>query len=145
MKGMAGNASKVAGMLARGIRSKFEATRGQVANVAPKDTINADDIQLPACQARFRNQDPEAAVRRVIASEILEGRGKTSTIPTKAVKLSWKEICPSTLGSIPTITAALSAREGRALRGLPKAKAAKNTDPMIPARNTETGKPLTRT
>ena len=62
-----------------------------------------------------------------------------------AVKLSWKEICPRTLGSILTITAALNAKEGRALRGLPKAKAAKNTDSMMPARNTETGIPLTRT
>ena len=72
MKGMAGNASKVAGILARGIRSKFDATKGQVANVAPNDTINADDIQFPACQARCFNQDPEAAARRVIDSEILE-------------------------------------------------------------------------
>ena len=38
---MAGSASKVAGILDRGIRSKFDATRGQVANVAPNDTINA--------------------------------------------------------------------------------------------------------
>ena len=34
--------------------------------------------------------------------------------------------------------------EAKLERDLPKAKAAKNTDPMIPASNTETGKPLTR-
>ena len=142
---MAGKASNVAGILERGSRWKFIATRGHVAKVAPTDTTTDDNIQFAACQLKCVNQLLDAAARRLTASDILYRKGNTRTIPARAVELSWKDICPRTFGFIPGITAALNARDGRILRGLPKATAARNTEPMMPARSTETGNPLTST
>ena len=140
---MAGKASNVAGILERGSRSKFIATRGHVAKVAPIDTTIDDNIQLAACQPKCFNQLLDAAAGRLTASDILYRKGNSRTILARAVKLSWKDICPRTFGFIPAITAEVNARDGRILRGMPKATAARNTEPMMFARSIETGNPLT--
>ena len=100
---------------------KLKATNGRVARVAATETANASTSPLAStphnpslprenCQARLQGSDRDVVSR---------------AIPATAVKLNWKDTCLRTGGSRPAITAAASARAGRMLLGLPRARASR--------------------
>ena len=68
--------------------------------------------------------------------------GEINTRPSIDKKLSWKLVSQRTRGSIATMTAPANDMAATALRCLPRSSATRNTLPMIVARTTVGGNPV---
>ena len=133
---IAGIASSDTGTPSSATCPKLAATSGHVASVAAADTI-VSDAAHPSNRARH----PADGERHPpwLPSQTV----RASAIPATAAKLNWKLTCRTRLGETAVITAAARARAGNTPEGLPNAKAARYTVPIVADLSAEGGAPDT--